>query len=301
MRRRLPITKLAGLGFVLSVFVFVASSAKPATAAELEVIEEGKLHVALNGDMPGTGLEDGKLTGFDGQVMSWIASELGLEVVPHLMEWASEIESVKAGRVDAMHGMMAWTAPREKVIRITNPIYYAGILIVQKKGQNWNKIEDLEGATFGTITGFAEIPDLKNIEGLNLKLYDTSDAAIRDLLAGRVEGITADPPLIHWAIMHNPDWDIHAVPLDEPFRPDYPQLTGRYGIVFGLNRDAASLEQAFNEKIAELWRTCSNLDIAAQYEMDSMAWFRPPSQCRRCGVDRPEDWAFPTLPARCKP
>lgn len=269
------------------------------TAEERELIEPGKLHVALNGDMPGTGLEDGELQGLDGEIMAWVAEQLGLEVVPHMMEWASEIASVEAGRVDAMHGMMAWTKDRSQVMRITDPVYYVSPVIVQPEGQNWDSVEDLEGSTFGTITGFALIPDLKRIPGLDLKLYDTTDAAIRDLLAGRVEAIFADPPLVHWAIQKNPDWPIHYAPIKN-FHADYPVLTGRYGVVFGLRDEAENLLEAFNNQIAELWKTCTNWKIAESYGMAQESWFTPPeTPTDRIGVDRPEGWQRPTLPDNC--
>lgn len=287
-------------GLACAVTLAATAAAPAASAGNLELVEPGKLHVALNGDMPGTGLtDDGDLKGLDGQIMTWVAEQLDLEIEPQMMEWASEIESVKSGRVDAMHGMMAWTKPREKVLNITDPIYYVSPVITQPKDQNWNTVEDLEGSTFGTITGFALIPDLKRIPGLDLKLYDTTDAAIRDLMAGRVDAIFADPPLIHWAIKQNPDWPIHYTPIKE-FHPDYPVLTGRYGVVFGLNPDADNLLEAFNEQIARLWESCTNWEIAETYGMARTNWFTPPdTKSARIGIDRSEGWTYPTLPETC--
>ena len=165
-------------------------------AGEMEVIEAGKLIVAFNGDMPGTGIQDGRLIGLDGELMQWLVEELGLEMEPALMEWAAEIASVKARRVDIMHGMMGWNDQRIKVINISDPIYYGGANVTQRKSTNWNTVADLEGKTIATIQGFGWIDQLKQIEGSTLKLYDTSDAAIRDLLAGRIEALFADPPLV---------------------------------------------------------------------------------------------------------
>ena len=281
-----------------SVFI-VAATGTSADADELELVEPGKLHVALNGDMPGTGLEGGELKGLDGQIMAWVAEQLGLEVVPHMMDWASEIESVKSGRVDVMHGMMAWTKDREKVLNISDPVYYVSPVITQPTGQEWNSVEDVEGKTFGTITGFALVPDLKRVPGLELKLYDTTDAAIRDLMAGRVEAIFADPPLIHWAIRQNSDWPIHYVPIAE-YNPEYPVFTQRYGVVFALNPDADNLVAAFNEQIAKLWKSCTNWEIADQYGMADLAWFTPPDSSERPGIDRPDDWQPPSLAEACK-
>lgn len=270
-----------------------------ADAGEMELIEAGKLIVAFNGDMPGTGFQDGRLIGLDGELMHWMVEELGLKMEPALMEWAAEIASVKARRVDIMHGMMGWNDQRIKVINISDPIYYGGANITQKKSTNWNTVADLEGKTIATIQGFGWIDQLKQIEGSTLKLYDTSDAAIRDLLAGRIEALFADPPLIQYAISKNPDWDIHAVPISQGFDKKYSLLTGKYNVVFGLSQEAPGLLEAVNAKIAEMWASCRNLEVAKKYGLADRSWFDPGSLNLRAGVDRPKDWKQPTLPASC--
>ena len=282
------------LGVLASVFMIASLGTSPATAGELELVEEGKLTVAFNGDMPGTGWQDGKLIGLDGEIMQWIADELGLEVNPALMEWSAEIASVKSGRVDVMHGMMGWRKSRAEVMLITDPIYYFRANVTQKKGQDWCKVSDLEGKNVATITGFSWIPELKTINGLKLKLYDTSDAAIRDLLSGRVDALLADPPLIQFAIAKNPDWPIHALAFCEGENPDFPQLTKPGNIVFAMNSDSKNLHDAVNAKIAELWKDCTNREIAKKYGLTQDHWFDPGVSNQRAGVDRPDDWVQPS-------
>ena len=297
--------KLVGLGIsrrvmaAAAVLALAGGIAGTAKAADLELVEQGTLTVAFNGDMPGTGWQDGRLIGLDGELMHWIADELGLKVKPALMEWAAEIASVKAGRVDIMHGMMGWNDQRIKVINISDPIYYGGANITQKKSTNWSTIKELEGKTIATIQGFGWIDQLKAIEGATLKLYDTSDAAIRDLLAGRIEALFADPPLIQYAITKNPEWDIHSVAVSQDFDEKYSLLTGKYNVVFGLNQEAPELLKAVNEKIAEIWASCKNLEVAKKYGLGDKSWFDPGSLNLRAGVDRPKDWTQPTLAANC--
>ena len=103
--RRGTMMLCSGIG-AIALTVAAASAEPPKT------MESGKLHVALNGDMPMTGLEDGQLIGTDGELMVLIADRLGLEVVPQMMEWSAEIQSTKQGKVDIMHGAMGWIASR---------------------------------------------------------------------------------------------------------------------------------------------------------------------------------------------
>ncbi len=290
--------------FSLSVSLLVLMFGVGNVGADgLELVKPGTLIVAFNGDMPGTGWQDGHLVGLDGELMQWVADQLGLKVEPALMEWSAEIASLTSRRVDIMHGMMGWNKQRIKVINISDPIYYGGANIAQKQGQNWNSLKDLEGKRVATITGFGWIDEIKSIPGLKLSLYDTSDAAIRDLLAGRIDALFADPPLVQYAISKNPQWNLHALAVKEQDVPEYPVLTSKYNIVFALNKDAPNLLKAVNEKIGEMWQTCLNRQIAAKYGLGDDSWFVPGKNLRSgegVDFDRPMDWQQPVSPASCK-
>ena len=138
MRRRIRAGAFAlGAGGVALLLAIAGAEAAPP-----KTLEPGKLNVALNGDMPMTGLKDGKLIGTDGDLMVLIAQRLGLEVVPHMMEWSAEIQSTKQGKVDIMHGAMGWIEARSKIMLLTDPIYYFGTLLAQKTG---HQLVDLRG------------------------------------------------------------------------------------------------------------------------------------------------------------
>lgn len=290
------------LGGACTAAAVIAVSASAASAAGTcegaELIKPGKLVVAYNGDMPGTGTKDGKLVGIDGEIMNFVAEKLGLEVEPALMEWAAEIESVKARRVDVMHGMMGWTKPRTEVITITDPIYYAGALMTQKVGGGINKVEDLKDKRVATMQGFGWIPELKSVNP-DLALYETSDAAIRDLVSGRIDILFADPPLIQWVQTQNPDWKLESLPVTSAYDPNMPSITGKYQVVIGMSKEAPKLEACINNAIRELWETCTNLKVAGNYGFGDKFWFQPPGENPRVGVDRDENWTYPQLGAAC--
>ena len=280
-------------------FIYVASGALVlvATGAEADppkTVEAGKLLVALNGDMPMTGIEDGKLIGTDGTLMNRIAANLGLEVVPQLMEWAAEIQATKQGKVDIMHGMMGWIPSRSEIMLLTDPIYYSGTFVVQKKSNSFMTTEDMKDRSVATVSGFTLVPELKTVEGIGeVKLYDTTDAALRDVLVGRAEMAILDPPLIEYAIRQNPDWDIHQLPLTaDPER--YPILATKYNIIFGINPELEELHAAVNEEIAKIWADCANVESMKAYGMGDPSWFTPPDPNPRIGVDRPEGWVSPS-------
>ena len=111
-----------------------------------------------------------------------------------MMEWSAEIQSTKQGKVDIMHGAMGWIEPRSEIMLLTDPIYYFGTLLAQKKDTNWSTFEDMKGRSVATVSGFTLVPELKSVEGIGeVKLYDTTDGAMRDLIAGRVDMAILDP------------------------------------------------------------------------------------------------------------
>ena len=281
-------------GIAVALGLVVASATTTVIAADFTTVENGKLTVAFNGDMPGTGYQDGKLIGVDGEIMQMVADKLGLTVVPALMEWSAEIASVKAGRVDIMHGMMGWREERAEVMTLSDPIYYFRATIAQRSDSELCKVSDLENKIVATITGFSWVEELKTIPGLELRLYDTSDGAMRDLITGRVDALLADPPLVQFAITENPDWGVHQTAFCEGENSDYPQLTKAGNTIFAANKENPGLIDAVNEVIIELWSDCTIRDIAAKYGMTDDHWFDPGPTNQRAGVDRPDDWEQPS-------
>jgi L-cystine transport system substrate-binding protein len=265
---------------------------------DLGTIEPRKLHAAFNGDMPMTALRHGKLVGTDGEMISRIAERLGLEIVPEQMDWASAIESTVAGRVDLMLGAVGWTEERSKVMLLTDPIYYFGVLLAQKTATDYHTFADMQGRTVGTVTGFSLVPELKAVPRIGeVRLYDTSDAVMRDLVAGRLDMAILDPPLVALSIKEHPEWDLYQVPLAPD--PTFPIMSTTYSATFGIRKDETVLADAINDEISKLWVSCENQVIMAKYGVTDPSFFTPPNANPRIGVDRPEGWRSPTLNPDC--
>lgn len=298
-KSRTPIAAQARLTVLALVAVLLAfSAAAQALAQELETIEPGKLIVGFNGDLPMTSLQDGQLVGTDGKMLVKIANDLGLEIVPSQADWASVIESTTSGRNDVMLGAMGWTVQRSEVMTLTDPLYYFGTLLAQKTDTNYSTFADMEGKKVGTVTGFTLVPELKAVPGIGeARLYDTSDAVMRDLVAGRIDMAILDPPLVELAIAEHPEWELHQVELEPD--PAFPIMSTKYNVVMGVRKDATALADALNAGIAELWATCQNQAFMAEYGVTNASFFIPPDPSPRIGVDRPEGWESPTLNPEC--
>lgn len=255
-------------------------------------VEKDTLTIAFTGDMPGTGWQDGKMIGYDGEILQRVANALKLKVRPALMEWSGTIASVQSKRVDVMGGTMGWTAQRSKIMLLSDPIHYFKNGIMQVNKNNWSSLKDLEGKKVGTITGFSFIPELRKIPGLKLSQYDTSDAAVRDLLAGRIEAVIGDPPVVQFAISRNPQWNLRFNAFKDN-NPEYPLLTGLGQVVFGIHKDNKDLLVAVNTEIAKLWTGCEIKTIGERYGLVQDVWYKPVGDNFRAGVDRAADWQLP--------
>jgi len=276
--------------------VATAALALPAEAAP-KTVEPGKLTVGFNGDMPMTSWKDGKLIGTDGELLAQIAANLGLEIVPQQMEWSAVIQATKSGKVDIMLGSMGYTDERTKIMLLTDPIYYFGTFLLQKKDTSYSTFEDISGHTIGTVTGFTLVPELKSIPDVKeVKLYDTSDGVMRDLVAGRLDMAVLDPGLVEYALLQHPEWNLHQVPL-KPQADKYPIMSTKYYSIMGIWPEDKELYDAVNAEIQKAWASCTNVKTMAKYGLGSPGWFDPPEKNYR--IDRPADWKAPTADPKC--
>lgn len=266
----------------------VASRPRQGRAApNFKTVSPGVLTVAINGDMPMTSVKDGLLIGTDGEMIAAIAQKLGLVAKPSLMEWSATIESVRTGRTDIMLGNMGWTPVRARVMLVTDAIYYAGQFVTMKHDIPLTKatIGDMKGRSIGTVTGFTIVPEMKKVPGTtDVKLYDTTDGCIRDVVAGRLDFAVLDAPTVDYMILQNPGWGLKQVPIVRDTA--FPQLTSKQHTVMGMNQDNPDLFDAVNEGVKWLWQTKLNAKLLAKYGVANPDYLVPPEPNPRIGVDR---------------
>jgi ABC-type amino acid transport substrate-binding protein len=288
--------RLKRASWAASVIGLLAMAAPAAAADAYKLVEPGVLTVAITGDMPGLVARDGKLTGYDGDILQIAADKLGLKIKPVPTEWSGAIAAVQAGRVDLIGGNVAWTDQRAAALSLTDPTGYFQNGVTQKAGTDWHTLASLENRKVGSMTGFSFLPELRKIPGLELSLYDSADAALRDLLAGRIEAMVGDPPVIDYAIVQNPSWGLRNTPFTDN-NPAFPLLTsvGRQ-YVFGLSKENKPLADALSAQIRTLWDTCQVKEIGKRYGNLNAANYTPSPVNFRAGVDRPQDWTPPACP-----
>ena len=288
---------LVGAGVAL-----LADRAASAASPTFKTVEPGVLTVANSGEMPMIAMQDGKLIGSDAGMVEVIAAKLGLGVKSALMEWSATVQSIRSGRADIMVGNMGWTPARAQALLITDAIYYGGAFAAVKKDKGYKdiiSIADMKGRSIGTVTGFTIVPEMKKVPGTTeVKLYDNSDGAVRDVVAGRLDMAFLDGPLMDYMILQNPSWELKTVALQHD--PAFPQFTSKQYTVMGMNQDNHELFDAVNDGVKWLWATGKNADLMREYGIKNPDYLVPPPSNPRIGVDRTAEGGL-TGPGAHKP
>src|SRR5262245_5703591 len=94
--------KLLSWGAAVASVAIMAVTGPYMAKADVKTLEAGKLTIGMNGDMPMTQLKDGTLSGTDGEIMTWVAGQIGLKPNVVQMDWAALIEATKQGKLDVM-------------------------------------------------------------------------------------------------------------------------------------------------------------------------------------------------------
>ena len=163
----------------------VAEGCEP--LAEFDTLEDGVLTVASYEAPPYIGVEDGKPTGADGDILTRVAELNCLDVKAMPLEIAAIIPSVTAGRADVAAGDWYATESRAKEVGVTNPAYSDRMSIVSTTGLA--NLEDLVGKRVGTLQGNIWNDQLDALVGGGFKLYQNQTGVYTDLKKGRLDAV----------------------------------------------------------------------------------------------------------------
>ena len=116
-----------------------------------DVLEAGTLTVGTEGTYrPFTFHEDGSgdLTGYDVEVATAVAEELGVEVKFEETQWDAIFAGLEAGRFDVIANQVSITPEREEKYTFSTPYTVStGVIVVPADDSSITSFEDLDGKT----------------------------------------------------------------------------------------------------------------------------------------------------------
>lgn len=148
--------------------------------------------------MPFEFTHDGKLQGFDVDLWTTIAKNLGLKFKWHTMDFDGLIPALQTRNVDVVLAGMTIKPSRAEVIDFSIPYYSSGLaVVVSDKETSIKSPADLAGKTIGVKTGTTSVDYVrKNFPTAKTLSFPNIDGAFLALQAGRVDGVLFDTPVV---------------------------------------------------------------------------------------------------------
>ena len=195
-RRIAAATIVAGL--FLSVSACSTSAADEPTKSVAETafttVEPGKFICAMSGEYRPFNFfdESNTLVGFDVDICGAIADELGLEAEPVTGAFTTLVAGLASNRFDAIIGSMTATDERKETVDFTENYYETGASLFVRNDATINSVADLSDSTLGVALGTTFETYARTLDGVaDITTYQATVDALRDLAAGRVDGVIA--------------------------------------------------------------------------------------------------------------
>ncbi|ROR25735.1 amino acid ABC transporter substrate-binding protein (PAAT family) [Mobilisporobacter senegalensis] len=136
--------------------------------------------------------------GYDVEIAKRIAEGLGKELVIVKTDWKGLIPSMQSDKIDAIIAGMSPTADRKKEIDFTDNYYRSDLVMVVKKGSQYetaSSIADFKGAKITAQQGTFHYTVIDQIEGVKKESAMADFSAMRVALeAGMIDGYVSERP-----------------------------------------------------------------------------------------------------------
>ena len=157
------------------------------------------IKIGIKFDQPGLGFsEAGEYTGFDVDVATYVAQELGYS--PEQIEWvetpSAQRENVlENGEVDMIFATYSITDARKERVAFAGPYFIAGQdLLVNADNSDISGPEDLDGKTLCSVTGSTSAQKIKDTYAAGVNLLEQGGYAncVTAMQGGQVDAVTTD-------------------------------------------------------------------------------------------------------------
>lgn len=182
------------LGMALATAAFATVGAATASAATVEEIKaKGTIVVGIQGDNAPWGFVDssGKQDGFDADVATLFARELGVKVQFQPLAVANRIPALTTGKVDILFATMAMTEERAKSIQYSKPYAANTISLYAAKADTAKTPADVAGWEIGVPKSSSQDKAITDAVGstATVRRFDDDASTIQALVSGQVKAV----------------------------------------------------------------------------------------------------------------
>lgn len=280
-----------------------AGGAAPASGTgPLDTIKPGVLTVAIEPYAPYTSYVKGKQVGLEADMLYAVAAKLHLKVKTVVTDFTGMLSGIQSHRYDITTGGIAWSAKRAAAGLFTDPLYYSPTEIAVTNGKTYRTMQDLQGLSIGTVTGYVWVDGINAIKGAKLHTYPNTQVIFDDLKAGRIDVAIIDPLLLADVKKQRPDLGLKleylAPPTDAQVKanPSWSWFR-QYQVAWYIPKQEPTLEAAVSAQIDALYKNGQEAKFIAKWGGSPAQFLKPGawiSQERR-GVDRPKTWNAPRI------
>ena len=237
MRNRLPFFQaLLVAGLICTVTgISLAGTVQKQLVEEStveQIIRRGSLRVGMSTFVPWA-MKDktGKWIGFEIDVASRLAKDMGVKIEFIPTKWAGIIPSLLTGKFDVLIGGMTIRPDRNLKVNFTIPYDYSGQTICAHKtlAAGFKTVKDFNrpDVTISARLGSSSVPAIKrHMPKAKLRLFDDEAQAYQELLNGNVHAVVGSLPMPAYQAIKYPD---KLFAITEPFTRELIGIAVRKG------------------------------------------------------------------------
>ena len=203
--------------------------------------------------------EKGEIVGFDIDVVKAVAQKAGIEVKFLNTPWEGIFNSVAQGDRDLLVSSITITPERQQTLDFSAPYFDAQQLIAVKKDSKISKFADLKKLKVGVqngTTGDEVVTKLQGKASTNIKRFESTPLALKELEGGGVDAVVADNGVVVNYVNNNADSKFKTI-SDTSFSAE------QYGIA--VKKGNAELLEKINKGLSDIKADGTYKQIYAKY------------------------------------
>jgi polar amino acid transport system substrate-binding protein len=248
-RRFLQIAGIAAAGILMAACGKKEEAPAPAPVASAPAPAPAKVYV-VGTDAAYAPFESqnekGEIVGFDIEVVQAVAKKAGIEVKFVNTPWEGIFNALGQGDRDMVVSAVTITEERKATMDFSDPYFDAQQLIAVKETSKVAKFADLKKLKVGVQTGTTgdeAVTKLLGKTSTNIKRFESTPLALKELEAGGVDAVVADNGVVINYVANNPGGKFKSI-SDKEFVPE------QYGIA--LKKGNAELLAKVNKGLADI-------------------------------------------------